>query len=764
MPSRISRPRPIARFVSTAVVLFSVCTTLAITGCGVGNPASASSEPVVIPGFSGKIFGGPTPVIGATVKIYSTGAVTVATGTVTGQAYRTGTLLQEASTAAGMSAGQDTNQYGAFTFAGGYLCPAGQFAYIVASGGNTGAGAVNPASVLVAALGRCEDLYTGPLYTGGTIYINEITTIAAAYALGNFAGTSGTGAATAVGIGADANNNATTGTTTQAAGLRHAFQNAANLVNVFTNASTGTTNGAYATLPGNAAALVPQAEINALGNSLVACVNSTGSIAGPCGALFGATTLAGGATPTNTFQAMINLAANPLLTGAGTNPASANMAYVPADIYNLASPTVTVYNPTLTASPVDWSITIHYPAGIGAGTAQGLQYPASGTLDMNDNLYVGNQSVFSSGVATTGKSNILGFSSNGTFLGISPDSTVSTSGLGISADALGNVYQLGSTNTSTAVALIKFPVNGGTPAVTSTSYNYANAANQGIPTSSAVDQANNVWYCTNSSQAANKSVWELKTAAPNPSFQFQGTSALASQGIAIDPNQNIWVSSLSSTAANISILQNVSTSGPATYAPVTTTTPQSANVNVALATAALTNSGGNLYGLAFAPATGSTPNYIAYAASNSPISAGVQNQGLAPLVPAVTNAAVTGFTQGTQVIGTTGAPISNPRYIASDASGAVWIADTGGNRIRFYSPNVNAALQNNYIRPCFVAAAATTCTIALSGPRYVLPDSTGSLWVVSIGTASNTGSVDQVIGAATPTYPLLSLGLSNTKP
>ena len=139
----------------------------------------------------------------------------------------------------GASAGQDTGADGSFSFQGGYPCPAGQFAYIVSSGGNTGGNNFNSKAYLVAALGRCEDLFTAGVYTGGFIYINELSTVAAAYALNNFAAIGGgNGVFATVGIGAPSTNNAAVGCianggscpTTSAAGLRHAFQNAANLV------------------------------------------------------------------------------------------------------------------------------------------------------------------------------------------------------------------------------------------------------------------------------------------------------------------------------------------------------------------------------------------------------------------------------------------------------------------------------------------------------------------------------------------------------
>ena len=324
--------------------LLALLASLTLTGCGIGTLDQTGSA-TIAPAFRGLAYGGANPISGATVKVYSTGT-TPGDGTSTNTAYGTGTLLQEANTAPGGTTGQDTDASGSFSFAGGYKCPAGQFAYLAVTGGNTGANTVNANSVLVAVLGRCEDLYanvggnyTG--FTGGPVYVNELTTVAAAYALGRFSSVSGSGAATVVGIGAPATNNApqiggvstgciangTTCTTTSAAGLAHAVQNATNILSSFSNPRY--TNGANATLPGNSSATLPQQLINTIGNILVGCVNSTGGTAADasganpttCGQIFNYTTI-GTSVPVNTFSAMVNLAANPSLSGNTTNVAS----------------------------------------------------------------------------------------------------------------------------------------------------------------------------------------------------------------------------------------------------------------------------------------------------------------------------------------------------------------------------------------------------------------------------------------------------------
>jgi hypothetical protein len=71
---------------------------------------------------------------------------------------------------------------GSFTITNDYTCPTpGSLVYLTASGGNPGVGSNNSAIMLAAALGPC-----GSLTSGTFISINEVTTAAAAVALGQF--------------------------------------------------------------------------------------------------------------------------------------------------------------------------------------------------------------------------------------------------------------------------------------------------------------------------------------------------------------------------------------------------------------------------------------------------------------------------------------------------------------------------------------------------------------------------------------------------
>ncbi len=704
-----------------------------LSGCGIGK-LDNSNSPLVTPAFTGKTLGGQMPIVGATVKIYAT----------TSNGYGVATMLQEA-TQRGTSAGQDTDAGGNFSFAGGYTCPAGQFVYVVSSGGNTGANAVNPNAVLVAALGRCEDLYvntTGGNYNGPTTYINELTTVAAAYALGNFSSVTGSGAATSVLIGAPATNNAgqisgvstgciangTTCNTTAAAGLAHAFLNASNLVNPFVNTSI---TGANAKLPGNSAAVVPQELIDSLGNILVSCVNSTGGTAGDssgsnCTQLFTATTI-GSNIPNNTFSAMVNLAANPTLGGSVT---------AVANLYALATPQTSVYSPALISAPVsDFSIGINYPSGLGASTAsahlatcatdpcQGLSYSASGAVDINDVFYAGNSSA-----SGTTPVNIFSFSSNGTLLSNSSNTTFK-SAFGVSVDGLGNGYFTNGSGSGTT-ALGVFKANGGV--ITATPYAVSVAGVKVYAT--AVDRANNVWVL---GAGTSGSTLYMSTPAPatGTCSTCTGEAAIAVTvpsspgliGLSIDPSQNVWTANSNA----LLILQNTGTLAAPTYA------------TSSLLTASPAPSGNPVVGITFA----GNP-YVAYASSYTPVAtAGVQ-----AFTPTLNGPEVTGVTAGT--LTNASSKITGTVDNEADGAGNIWLADTNSHTVIEFAPAAGTA--NRYI-PCL--GGNTTCASIFGSagkPFEVSIDSTGSIWV-NDPAGSN---IVQIIGAAAPTWPLLSLGLT----
>jgi sugar lactone lactonase YvrE len=268
-------------------------------------------------GFSGRAMAGTQPIAGATVQVYAAG--TVGNGSA-------GTAL--------LSNTVTTDSSGAFTVLAGYACPAANSQlYIVVRGGQVGSAAANPAITLGTPIGACSQLAASSQFV-----INEVTTVASAIGLAQFLNSGGN-------IGAPATN---------AQGLINAVATVANLANL----TTGTSPGASFPKTGSS----PATRINSLANLLNTCTAATASTG--CSQLFSMTTLAGGTAPTNTLDAILNLARNP-----GLNVAA---------LYTQSTAS-TAFTPALAAAPSDWTMFINFTGG-GMSSPSGLGVDASGNI------------------------------------------------------------------------------------------------------------------------------------------------------------------------------------------------------------------------------------------------------------------------------------------------------------------------------------------------------------------------------------------------
>jgi sugar lactone lactonase YvrE len=242
------------------------------------------------------------------------------------------------------------------------------------------------------------------LNSGTYIVINEVTTIAAAYALAPFA-------SDFAHVGATGSN---------PAGLVDAFVNAALLANT----SVGSAGGASLPL----GVTVPLAEIDTLADIVASCINTVGASSGPCTSLFTATGAA------DTFTAALAIAKNPgasAITG----------------LYTLSVPTAP-FQPTLTGStaPNDYTIAISATGNGSLATPYGIAIDAAG------NAWVTNE---------TGSA-VSELSASGSLLA-SPTATGLAGAQGIAVDRSGNVWVANTAGDS----VIKFTLTGGTVTGTS---------------------------------------------------------------------------------------------------------------------------------------------------------------------------------------------------------------------------------------------------------------------------------------------------------
>jgi hypothetical protein len=323
---------------SVTPLLLSPILALALSGCALSTTAVPAPE--AGSALHGEIHGGQQPVAGAHVYIFA------ANTTGYGQA-SISLLVPNANTQVdALGAYVLTDEYGDFDITGDYQCTPGSQVYLLARGGNPGAG-VNSAIGIMSILGSCP---TDGTFAGAIPYIiaNEASTIAAAYAMAPFA--------------TDALHVSSSGTALAQTGIANAFANAANLVSI-----GGST---LATTPGGNGT-PPQATVNTLANVIAACINTSGPDSSPCTTLF-ANTLSGGTTgtaPTETATAAINIAHNP----------AANVA----NLYFLPPPT-SPFAPVLTTMPSDLTIGINFSGG-------GLSEPSALAIDAAGNVWAANE-------------------------------------------------------------------------------------------------------------------------------------------------------------------------------------------------------------------------------------------------------------------------------------------------------------------------------------------------------------------------------------
>jgi streptogramin lyase len=431
--------------VFTASTLSLLLTTALLSGCGMGTAAPGGGvEGATI---SGRIIGGQNPVVGATIQLYE----------VLGAGY--GKASHPLLSPVVMS-----GPGGGFNITNLYNClSTSDQVYIVATGGDPGLGTgTNGAIALMAALGPCSALPAVP-----NINVNEVTTVAAVWALAPFmtsfdhVGTS----------------------STNMTGLANAFGMANNLVSFISGNSPGAA---------PAGATIPTAEIYSLGNSLAACVNSAGGVAGnnnPCGLLFTAATppVSNPTAPTDTIGAALNIALYP-----GSHV---------GDVFNVGAGVGAPFQTALSQAPNDWTIAANFV--VGTRQTSGIAFDASGDLwvDAADGLYE--------------------LSPAGSLL-----NTFSMAGNAVSIDPAGNIW-VGASGQS----LLELPSTLGSPVA-----HTVLLGGQSNITGLAMDGNGNAWYSCNSCS----SVYEFNPTTSS-STGFVATGVTQASNVSIDPSEHVWL-------------------------------------------------------------------------------------------------------------------------------------------------------------------------------------------------------------------------------
>jgi streptogramin lyase len=483
----------------------------ALTGCGMSVSTTSGGGDPVTPAahVSGRVFGGQQPIIGANIQLYAVNPTT----------------LRGPSTPLITSKSIKTDSAGSFDISGDYTCPANALTYIVATGGDAGAGP-NAKIVLMSGLGPCSLVPALPY-----IEINEVTTVATAYALQPFmADYLDAGAPTSTGI-----------------------TNAFALINDLVDVTAGTAPGP--SLPTGAS--VNTAELNTLGNILASCVNSNGG--SNCTQLLTTAVNANGTAATDVSAAALNIAARP--------------AVAVSTLFGFSSATPP-FVPTLTSAPNDWTVAITL-------TGSGIKSPWNIAIDALGNAWITNTASnaitklsptgaplsgttgFTSvgllgpqgiaidtsnraWIANTGGDSVLELSPSGTLL-----STFTTGGISapiaIALDKAGDAWVANFSGNS-VTELIGGAPSGASPLTLNGLLS--------APTGIAIDPAGNIWAASggNGTLVAFTSAGTVKTGAGLTDGLLQGTAQLA-----IDTTGTAWA-----TAPGLNALTAINS----TFAPI----------------------------------------------------------------------------------------------------------------------------------------------------------------------------------------------------
>lgn len=605
-------------------------TALLVGGCGGGgsagsNPAPPAPAPVPTPTPTSEIHGTATgngaPLAGASVAVYAAGA----------SGYGTGATLLGTAT---------SDALGNWTV--GLNCPPDNpQLYAIA----TASTVQNSAGRLLAALGRCGDA------VASATTVNELTTVAAAYALAQFFNVDGQQ------IGAPDTN-------------RAGLANAAGLAMTLVDPVTGQLGLALASSP------VPAETINTLASVLAACVASAGAASTPCLALFDAATVPGASAPTTALQAALSVT---------RNPASQ------VDALYRAVPSTPRFQPVLAAAPNDWMLqwslrdpAMERPLAI-AIDAEGsawvasygsavVKFDANGRIASPSGGYTGGGLRESFGIAVDRSGNVwltneVGTSAAGNRFGsvtrLGPDGTVLSGAAGYTGGGIN--YPIAITIDQDGTALV---ANFGGSTVTrlaadgvgispATGFEGGGIA---FPVSVALDAAGSIWTANKGGDSV--SLLGSSGTALSPDSGFGRPDLAAPDGLCIDSSGSVWVMNY----LGDSVVELRASDGGAAGTALSPANGYSGG-GIWNPSRCAIDGGGNIW---ISNYTGASLSRLAGRRSPLPGS---------PLSPA------SGFASGA---------LSQPRGMAIDASGNLWVASSGDNAVALF-PGATAPVRTPLI-------------------------------------------------------------------
>jgi len=755
--------------IQRVAAVVSLGAVLSLAGCGMGgsgsstNSATSAIAPTVM---QGHVHGGQQAVTGATVTIYLAGVNTPGTGT----GYGTG---------ASMLASTTTDSNGNFNFpAGTYTCPSpAQQAYIVSSGGNPGLGGTvnNTNAVLMAALGTCPaggNLITTFPY----VAINELTTVAAVWALQQFMGAPSASNAKAPQIGAPntSYSNGLTGAnalSVQSAviGMDNAFTTAQIMVNI----ATGTTpnpNYPYA---------VPEAnKIYLLADILAYCINSDPGSSSNCSTLLSAATPAGDTLAADTVQAAWYIAQNPtnniatLYTYASSSPP---YTVGTSGSLGITAPGGTTYKTAFN----DATLAMAYAPTLGGSAVLAESYGVA--IDAYGNAWFSN-----SGVA---------LDTNGTTC-CSPGGTIAASVSEISAKGSALVAPISSvTLSSTGGAASLFTTLPSSLSVAITS-----------PYNVAIDLNNNAWVgnttATISSSTNVSGYVAVFSGSTGTNVAGAGTTTgyltgYKSSAVAIDGGDNVFVVGYNTASSGGPIagrsLSKMSAIGGANFTyygdPAAPSTPPDETTNQAVYQIAIDNNPNVSGGIVWLPA----PSACSSTLSTTSTDFGLIGQYAGSTVTALADSEIVSNLSGASLGGPSSVPantscgtsndadyfigqlvsanMANTWGAAADKNNGLWVSDqvaTGGFDGLTYltAPTSSTGLipsSGTYVNGTAISSSSPTSTAGDFTPYGLEVDGNNNVWAgvygttglveasVTLGSSGNPPTITPLIPAAAET-------------
>jgi hypothetical protein len=716
---------------------------IGIAGCSVSlnlpDVTTSNLQTTAIGSLQGSTYGGQQPVWNSHVYLMkaSTGGSKLASTSLLhagGNTFADTTVL---GTPANPAYYVVTNGYGNFDITGDYSCTynatkpsQSDQLYLLSLGGNAtfaggginpNGGATNAYIGMMSTLGQCpsDGTFAGHI---SFIYMNEVSTVATAYALAGFASNS-------YSVGSSSTNQI---------GMANAFANANQLYDITGSAAFHEARQVTPASNTSVAGTVPYRLIDTLANIIATCVNqgatTTPPASGSCATIYGLT----GNAP-DTASALIYIAQHPNLRGSadvqtlyalqGTTPEFPDKLVSRPNDFAVGVD----FQGTTTTNPVDVAIDATGDAWVTNSSGSVLKLTPLGahaagspfTANLGGANYI---SIDPSGNAwvTAGNQVVEMNNSGGTVAGTPFSNAALSSGLAkIATDSAGTYVAnpnagLNILTLNTPGNIIRITTPGGVP-----TYNTYYTGLTGILNGAVL---NNIPYVTQIANGTSGSLW----ISGDPSNCVLGLS-LVCEGLQVQKIDT-------STAFPGSLLLSSPTWTTSNW--MTKTSSISYNCFLGLISCAATEKPG------FVAVDSSGTGWVSVDAGTANILSGI--------TPIDELASVNSAGTVTNLL--TGGGLSTPQGVAVDGAGVVYVANQGGGSLSIYG-------SSGFLTPSTGLTGAgngTSPTSVMNTPTTLDIDVSGNIWVVN--PSGNAGFITEFIGLATPVIRPLSSGKVGVAP